>query len=255
MKYSVIYSNMERMTHPFDIWNNIKLFLKRESITIRDGDILVLSGKYVSISTGRKYNIDNVIPLADSLEISNRTNVDPKLAELVIRESDVVYSSMPGFLMAINNGLLAPNGGLDRSNVERNGVVLYPISPNKTAESIRRKAFIECQSYIGVLITDSRLYPMRKGTVGIAIGSSGIHAIIDDRGRPDLFNNKLKVTKRAIADDLATIAQLSMGESNEGRPMALIRGLKELVEVCEMPYDLSVSFEEDIYTRMYKRLV
>ncbi|MDG7043997.1 MAG: coenzyme F420-0:L-glutamate ligase [Nitrososphaerota archaeon] len=246
---------MERMDHPFDIWDNIRLFLKKVGVTIRDGDILVLSGKYSSMSTGRKYNINDVIPLADSIKIADKANVDAKLAELVIRESDAVYSSMPGFLMAVNNGLLAPNGGLDRSNVERNEVILYPISPNEMSESIRRRAFIEYQTYIGVLITDSRLYPMRKGTVGISIGSSGIRAIIDDRGREDLFNNKLKVTKRAIADDIATIAQLSMGESNEGRPIVLIRGLKDLVEIHRRPYNLSVSFEEDIYTRMYKKLV
>ncbi|MDG7042992.1 MAG: coenzyme F420-0:L-glutamate ligase, partial [Nitrososphaerota archaeon] len=108
---------MERMDHPFSIWDNIKLFLKKVSVTLRDGDILVLSGKYSSMSTGRKYNINDVIPLADSIEIADKANVDAKMAELVIRESDVVYSSMPGFLMAVNNGLLAPNGGLDRSNV------------------------------------------------------------------------------------------------------------------------------------------
>ena len=78
---------------------------------------------------------------------------------------------------------------------------------------------------VAVLIIDSRTHPMRYGCSGVAIGCSGIPAVVDERGRTDLFGRKLKVTRRAIADNIASAAELLMGEADEGIPAVLVRGL------------------------------
>ncbi|MCX8191841.1 MAG: coenzyme F420-0:L-glutamate ligase, partial [Nitrososphaerales archaeon] len=125
----------------------------------------------------------------------------------------------------INDGVLSPNSGIDRSNVYPGYVILHPSDPFKKAEDLRKAIFERTGRKVGIVITDSRLLPTRVGTVGIAIGVAGFEPVRDMRGKKDLFGNVLKVTRQALADDISSGAQLLMGEADEGIPIVIVRAV------------------------------
>lgn len=190
-----------------------------------DGDVLVVSSKFVAISEGRTYDLDAVVPSKDALATSRRLGMAPELCELVMRESDDIIGSVSGFMLSLKEGLLTPNAGIDKSNIEHGKVVLYPKNPLESAATLVEEMRFRRGVAIGVVVSDSRLTPTRKGTVGVALAAAGIEAIVDLRGQEDLFGGILKVTSQAIADDLCSGAQVVMGEANESTPIVLVRGL------------------------------
>ncbi len=247
IKVELISSKMKRESRKFNIYNRLESFFKKIKVLPKDGDIIIVSGKYVAISEGRYYKLENVVPTEEAYELAKTNGGDPRIAELVLRESEVVIPSFAGIFMASINGILQPNAGIDKSNIKEGYVVLYPENPNVSARKLRLFVLYRYDVKVGVVITDSRIFPTRKGTTGIAIGYSGILPIVDERGSEDLFGKKLKVTKRAIADQIATMAQPIMGESNESRPLVLLRGLSKYVINKDIDVDVSVNYEEDIY--------
>jgi coenzyme F420-0:L-glutamate ligase / coenzyme F420-1:gamma-L-glutamate ligase len=217
----------------------------------RDNDILVISSKYVSMSEGsiRKLNsVKNVSRRA--VDLADKYHMNAKLVELVIRESDFVFKGVPGFLLAIKDGIIAPNAGIDKSNVSSGFVILYPRQPFKTAENLRLKFLLNLGIKVMIIIADSRLMPTRIGTTGIAISCAGFEPVEDQRGKNDLFGNILKVTLKAVADSLATIGVSAMGESNELIPAVVIRNIKVIATDRKLSWhDMAVDATEDIYMR------
>ena len=192
---------------------------------LKTGDILVISSKFIAVSEGRVVDLSAVVPSDQAISESKRLNISPELCELVIRESDDVIGGVSGFMLTLIEGLLTPNAGIDKSNVEHGSVVLYPRRPLESAAAVVDEMRFRRGVEIGVIVSDSRLMPTRKGTVGVALAAAGMEAIVDLRGKPDLFGNVLKVTSQAIADDLCSGAQVVMGEANESIPIVLVRGL------------------------------
>ena len=184
-------------------------------------------------------------------ELATRYRIDRRLCELVIRESDEVMGGVPGFLLTSRDGLLTPNAGIDKSNVAHGMVVLHPRRPDVFAEWIVESVMFASGVSIGVVVCDSRLSPTRRGTTGVALAASGLEAILDLRGKSDLFGNVLKVTSQGIADDLSSAAELLMGESDEATPMVIVRGLKAkfLRRTEYPPRRFSVPMEECVYLR------
>jgi coenzyme F420-0:L-glutamate ligase/coenzyme F420-1:gamma-L-glutamate ligase len=179
--------------------------------------------------------------------------MNAKLVELVIRESDYIFKGIPGFLLAIRDGIIAPNAGIDKSNVSSGFVILYPRQAFKTAENLRRKFLLNLGIKVMVIIADSRLMPTRIGTTGIAISCAGFEPVEDQRGKIDLFGNILKVTLKAVADSLATIGVSAMGESNELIPGVVIRNIKVIATDRKLSWhDMAVDATEDIYMRAVK---
>ncbi len=255
IKVELISDKMGRESRKFNIYNRIEKFFDKIKVFPENGDIVIVSGKYVAISEGRYYRLDNVVPTEEAYELAKANGGDPRIAELVLRESEAVMPSFAGIFMASINGILQPNAGIDKSNIKEGYVVLYPENPDVSARKIRLFILDRYGAKVGVVITDSRIYPTRKGTTGIAIGYSGILPIVDERGSEDLFGKKLKVTKRAIADQIATMAQPIMGESNESRPLVLLRGLSSYVINRDIDVNLSVNYEEDIYFAAIKNYI
>jgi len=212
-----------RKGSPFNLGELVDRFVGSE---LRDGDILVISSKFVAVSEGRVVDLGTVVPSSYAASESRRLNMPPELCELVIRESDDVIGGVSGFMLALKEGLLTPNAGIDKSNVAHGKVVLYPRNPLESAVALVDEMRFRRGVEIGVVVSDSRLMPTRKGTVGVALAAAGMEAIVDLRGKPDLFGNVLKVTSQAIADDLCSGAQIVMGEANESVPIVLVRGLK-----------------------------
>jgi len=216
---------------------------------LREGDILVISSKFIAVSEGRVVDLDTVVPSDYAASESRRLNIPAELCELVIRESDDVIGGVSGFMLALKEGLLTPNAGIDKSNIAQGRVVLYPRSPLESATALVDEMRFRRGVEIGVVVSDSRLMPTRKGTVGVALSAVGVEAILDLRGKPDLFGNVLKVTSQAIADDLCSGAQIVMGEANESIPIVLVRGLNASAGRAYGMSSFSVDPEQCVYMR------
>lgn len=192
---------------------------------ILEGDILVFAETAVATDEGNIIDLSTIIPSPRAEELGRKYQMDPCTAEVVLRESDSIVGGIPGFLLCMKAGTLLPNAGVDASNAPTGCVTPLPKNPDQSALAI--KALIE-RRYgvkVGVIIADSRTHAMRLGCSGVAIGCAGITAVIDDRGRNDLFGRKLEVTKRAVADNIVSAAELVMGEADECTPAAIIRGI------------------------------
>lgn len=191
----------------------------------KDGDVLVLAETAVATSEGNVIDLSTITPSAEAEALGKRYHMDAKTAEVVLRESDSIVGGIPGFLLCMKGGTLLPNAGVDASNAPPGCVTPLPADPDKSAVAIRAAIEEKSGVGIGVIVADSRTHAMRLGCSGVAIGSAGIPSVIDDRGRTDLFGRKLEVTKRAIADNIASAAELVMGEADECTPAAIIRGI------------------------------
>ena len=215
-----------------------------------DKDILVLSSKFVSMSEGSLLDLKDIKPSDKSIKIAQKYLMDPSFVEAIIRESDVIFGGLPGFLLTFSRGILAPNAGIDKSNVPPNKIIFLPNDPFLSAENLRLEFLTRLGIKVGIIISDSRLMPTRIGTTGIAIGCSGIEPVDDQRGNKDLFGHILKYTLKATADSLASMGTFVMGESNESIPGVVIRGLNISFTDRRLSWkDLAIDFETDLYFR------
>lgn len=213
-------------------------------------DILVISSKFVSMSERSLIDLKNVKVSKRARALALKFKMDERIAQVTLQESDYVVSGIPGFLLTINDGMIAPNAGIDKSNCPQGKIVLYPKDSFKTANELRNKFLKKYGIKIGIVISDSRLMPTRIGCTGIAVGVSGFYPVDDERGKTDLYGKKLRVTFKATADCLATIGVFMMGESNESIPLVVIRGanVRETKRSLSMK-DMTVNPKIDIYLR------
>ncbi len=250
MSIQLIPIKIKTMMDKFDLFQIIAQHVEENKQRVSDGDIIVISSKFVSMSQGTLVALDRIKPSKQALQIAEKLNMDARLAELVLRESDFMFNGVPGFILAVKDGVIAPNAGIDRSNIQHGYAILHPREPFKVAEILRRKFLTEQGKKIGTVITDSRLMPTRIGTIGIAIAASGFEPVQDLRGSKDLFGNTLRVTLKATADSIATAANLLMGESNESIPVVIVRNLNAKMNDRVMDWnDLAISHDQCIYVR------
>jgi coenzyme F420-0:L-glutamate ligase len=238
------------MKDKFDLFQTILQNIEENKQHVSDGDIVVVSSKFVSMSQGSLVELGKIKPTKQASEIAEKLSMDARLAELVIRESDFMFSGVPGFILAVKDGVIAPNAGIDRSNVQHGYAILHPREPFKVAEILRREFLSHVGKKVGIVITDSRLMPTRIGTIGIAIAVAGFEPVQDLRGTKDLFGNTLRVTLKATADSIATAANMIMGESNESIPIVLVRNLEVAMSDRALDWkDLAIPSEQCIYVR------
>jgi coenzyme F420-0:L-glutamate ligase len=234
----------------FDLFESLVIDLDNAGMIPRNGDVIVISSKYVANSQGRILEFNKVVPSHDAEKISKRFHMKPKIAEIILRESDTIFGGIPGFVITSSDNIMAPNAGIDKSNTQSGTIVLYPNEPYLVAEHLRRKFLLKFNAHVGIIIIDSRLMPGRVGTVGVAISCSGIEPTLDLRGEKDLYGNALKVTFQAIADDLASIANLKMGEGSDAIPCVLIRDSDaRLTDRKIGEDDMAISYEQCVYVR------
>ncbi len=220
--------------------------LQRHKIELQRGDVLVLAQKIVSKAEGRRVFLETVKPHAEAKELASKIEKDPRLVQLILDESAEIIRSRPGLIVVEHRlGFISANAGIDHSNVdEREGwVLLLPKDPDASADAMRARFEQASSARLGVLIIDSHGRAWREGTVGVAIGVSGLPGVVDLRGRSDLFGRELRATTVGAADELAAAASIVMGQAGEGCPAVHVRGfpyplregrLSELLRLKEM---------------------
>jgi coenzyme F420-0:L-glutamate ligase/coenzyme F420-1:gamma-L-glutamate ligase len=201
--------------------------LERAGKGLHNGDVLVIAQKIVSKSEGRAMRLADVTPSARAQELGRKADRDPRLVELILRESREVLRVKPGVLIVEHRlGFVMASAGIDQSNVpgEEGSVLLLPEDPDASARRLREDLMRKTRADVGTVINDSFGRAWRNGVAGVAIGVAGIPALVDLRGRADRGGRALKVTQVAAADEIASAASLLMGQAEEGLPVVLARG-------------------------------
>lgn len=199
----------------------VELILKSEDLF--DGDILVIAQKIISKQEGRSVELSSITPSLLAEGISSQYQKDPRIIELILRESKKIVRMRNGIIIVeTNNGFVCANAGIDESNVQNGYATLLPINSDMSAESIRKKIFKKTKKSVAVIIADTFGRPFRMGQTNSAIGISGMNPILDYGGTLDSYEKPLRVTAIAVADELCSAAELVMKKTKKC-PVAIIR--------------------------------
>ena len=218
------------MKHGDDLAQLIVDRAKKIGVGIETQDILVVGQKAVSKSEGRIVNLDDVKPSKRAISLSKKIGKRPEFVEIVLRGAKrVLRADKDAFIVTTRDGATCMNGGVDKSNVEGDSAyALLPLDPDASARKLRTRINQLTGKKIGVLITDTRSRPFRRGQVEEMIGIAGLSPIVDYRGKNDLFGYQLRFKNVSIGDELASAAELVMGQGTEATPAAIIRGLRRV---------------------------
>ena len=195
-------------------------------IGLESGDVLVVTQKVVSKAEGRVVELASVTPGEDARAWAERWGKDPRQVELVLRESAHVLRMADGGLIIsrTRHGFVCANAGVDLSNVGGGEVAtLLPLDPDASARGLRDRLLALTGVAVGVVISDSFGRPWRNGIVNVAIGCAGLEPLLDLRGTPDVQGRVMHSTVIAVADELASAADLAGGKVTQ-RPVVLVRG-------------------------------
>ena len=240
----------ERKNAKFDVFEALLETLEKNKTNLQENDVLVISTKYISNSQGRIISTQDIKVSKKGFETSKKFQMKPEISEIVLRETDKIFGGIAGFVITSAENIMAPNGGIDKSNAKKDQIILYPKNPFLVAEQIRRKIFLKFLIHIGVILVDSRLMPARVGTSGVAISCAGIEPVLDMRSEKDLDGNPLKVTFQAVIDNIATIANHKMGEGAESKPFAIVRNSgAQLTDRTIHPSEMAISPDQCVYVR------
>jgi coenzyme F420-0:L-glutamate ligase / coenzyme F420-1:gamma-L-glutamate ligase len=209
-----------------DIADIIIKSISEKNESLRENDVVVITHKIISKAEGKITDLSRIIPSEESNKISLDTGKDPRLVELIISQSnEIIKIERDIIITETKHGFVCANAGIDASNVGNlsNHVVLLPDNPDESARQIRNDIKSRTNMNVSVIISDTFGRPFRKGQVNIAIGIAGIDPIKSYIGKTDMYGNILRVTEIAIADEIASAAELVMGKSSRV-PVTLVRG-------------------------------
>jgi len=218
-------------TRVFEGREDLLAFLHEYIPSLKNGSILVVTSKIVALAEGR------VADLKDKEKIIRRESEWAKKTKYV--------------WLTMKDRVLLANAGVDASNA--NGkLILLPKDSFAAAENLRRDLSQLYKVKLGILITDSRVMPLRAGVTAVALGYAGFKGLRDYRGKKDIFGRKLKFTQTNVADSLATAATLAMGEGSERQPLCIIEGAPVEFTTRVDKKELRISLEDDMYAPLFK---
>jgi len=195
---------------------------------LTQADVLVVTQKVVSKAEGAIVDLTHIEPRPEAVAFAARWDRDPRQVEVVLREAKRVVRMANGVVITETaHGFVCANGGIDASNVgpaSGSIVTLLPVDPDASAASIRARVHERFGIDVPVIVSDSFGRPWRWGIVDVAIGVSGLMPLDDLRGEPDADGRVMRSTVRAVADEIASAAELALGKS-AGRPVAIVRGV------------------------------
>lgn len=197
---------------------------RRAKISFQNRDILVVAQKIVSKAEGRMARLSTIEPSAQASQLAAKGSRDPRLVEVILRESRRIVREHPVLIVETHHGFVCANAGVDHSNVPGEDVVtLLPADPDRSARLLSTALRKATRKQVAVLISDTFGRPWRLGLTNVAVGAAGVPVMLDLRGSRDRNAKPLQATILAIADDLAAAAGLAMGK-REGVPAVIIRG-------------------------------
>jgi len=214
------------------------------------GDIIVAAQKIVSKAEGRYIELADMKPGEEALEWAAKTEKDPRLVQAILDETEKVLRWRPNLLVVEHKrGWVMANAGADQSNIEGaegERVLMLPLDPDASAAEIRSGLQDRYGVPVGVIIADSVGRAWRVGTVGLALGASGVRVMADIRGELDRQGRELKVSIVGAGDEIAAAANLLIGEAAEGTPVAIVRGL-DMLDGSQTGADLVRASSEDLF--------
>ncbi|MDR7482642.1 MAG: coenzyme F420-0:L-glutamate ligase [Armatimonadota bacterium] len=211
-----------------DLIGAIVAALRGASLVPVAGDVVVVAHKVVSKADGRVVDLRTVTPSPQALALAEEAKKDPRLVEVILRESRAIRRVRPGLIIAEHRlGFVCANAGVDHSNVGlgEHVVALLPADPDAAAARIRTGLEEAFGADVAVVVNDSHGRPFRQGTTGTAIGAAGLTVLRSYIGEEDRYGYVLRVSMEAVADECAALANLLQGQAAEGTPLVLIRGL------------------------------
>lgn len=222
--------------------------VRDQGTDLEDGDVVVIAQKIVSKSEGAIVDLKTVIPSEQALELAETVEKDPRLVEVILQQSAQIVRAAPGVLITETiHGLVCANSGVDSSNsAQDDQVIILPPDPDESARGLRSGLQKRTGVRIGIIISDSFGRPWREGSTNVAVGIAGFEPLDDARGREDDHGRMLRATVVAVADELASAAQLVMGEFG-GVPAAIVRGAQITVSDSASAGLLQRSPETDLF--------
>ncbi|MBQ9026323.1 MAG: coenzyme F420-0:L-glutamate ligase [Methanobrevibacter sp.] len=203
----------------------IKDAILQQNYDLKDGDIILIAETLISKAEGNIVNLDEITPSDKAIEVAEICKKDPKLVELILRNSKEIVEVGPNFIVTeTKHGFVCANAAIDESNVEDGLATPVPENPDASASKIREFLEAEFNKDLAVIITDTQGRAFRVGAIGTAIGCSGMNPLWVRIGEKDLYGRELETTEIASADELASAASLIMGQADEGLPVVIISG-------------------------------
>ena len=248
-------SYLPRIEPGTDLAQQLIAALDRSGLSLREHDVLVVTSKVVAKAEGRYVDLRQVQPSARARELATQTGKDPRVVEVILWDTEVVSRcTRDALIVRHHGGHVSANAGLDQSNAQPADaepgsgpwVLRLPADADASAAALRAALEAHCGAGLAVIISDSFGRPFRLGTVGTAIGVSGMPALDDHRGRRDLDGRELEHTVTAAADQICAAADLLCGQADEGRAAVLVRGLR-FNPVAGSALDLCRKREGDLY--------
>ena len=220
-----------------------------QNMPVQEKDVLVITHVAVSKAEGNVVNLDKVSPSEQAREVARETDKDPALVEVILRETkEIVRMRRNSLITETKSGIVCANAGVDRSNIEgERNIVLLPKDPDASAQKIRQKIRQLAGCDVAVIVSDTHGRPFRMGEINVAIGVAGMKPIRDRRGEKDLFGYVLRRKQTAVADELASAAELVIGQADEGIPVAIIRGYKYQAAENASATELTRPKEKDLF--------
>lgn len=240
----------------FPLAGTIAKTLRINRTALKNGDVVVVSSKAVALSQGRLVDLRKISPSERAKKLARKFrkfHEDPKLVELILREADKVF---PGaFLTTLKDGVIIPAAGIDRSNAPKNFAILWPKNPWALAQNLAKtlRTIFKLRR-LGVVISDSHCQPLRLGTTGLALAWAGFLGVEDARGQKDIFGKKLQLTRKAVADNIASATLLVMGEAGERIPFVVIRGAPvKFTKRVQKKSEVFVGPKECVFSGVYSK--
>jgi len=213
---------------------------------IQPGDVVVVTQKIVSKAEGRVVPLAGVMPSLEAQRLALETEKDPRLVELILRESrGIVRQRGPVLITETRHGFVCANAGIDASNVGQGVVSLLPEDPDASAAAIRAGLRERTGLLLPVVISDTFGRPWREGHTNVAVGLAGMALFADYVGQTDPHGYELRVSSLAVADELSAAAELVMGKLS-GVPVAIVRGY-EYPKGCGAARDIVRPPERDLF--------
>jgi len=222
---------------------------KRTGRPVMDGDVIVVTHVVVSVAENQLINLDEIVPSEFAKNLASRLGKEPALVEVVLRESRGIRRTGDSVLITeTHHGFVCANSGVDKSNIAGERTVApLPVDPDASASRIREEVRKASSRDVAVIVSDTHGRPLRMGEINVAIGVAGLRPIRDRRGERDLFGYVLRVKQTAVADELASAAELVIGQADEGVPVAIVRGYKFLKSSDAKATELIRPREKDLF--------